>query len=144
MSRSYINREQTPVERAPSRIECGDGLPAGRHLYREAPWCELRCYTRCHGPRHNRRTRKVNLMVEVTLMVEYGEHENGVQEYVTITLPGVPRVGETVVTAGALFEVKVVSWHDDKSVSLRVFNTTYGYAFPIPGPPSTGTDSLTQ
>ena len=78
------------------------------------------------------------------LMVEYGDHQNEVREYVTITLPGTPRVGETVVTEGALFEVKGVTWHDDKWVSLRVYSTTCGHGFVIPRSSSTGTDSLTQ
>lgn len=65
-------------------------------------------------------------MDETTPMVEYGVGETEVREYVTIALPGVPRVGDVGVTEGALFEVRGFTWHDTW-MSLMVLDTTYVY-----------------
>ncbi len=69
-------------------------------------------------------------MAEVTIMVLQSENDNDARELATVVLPGVPRVGDTVIAKGALFEVRSVAWSEEL-VTLTCYSTTYGYAFPI-------------
>lgn len=70
-------------------------------------------------------------MVEVSLMVLKSEDHNAAEELGTITLPGVPRINDSIVSHGAVFEVRAVTWHDTW-VSLYVYSDQYGYNFPMP------------
>jgi hypothetical protein len=74
--------------------------------------------------------RRINV-VDVTVMVLRSENENDVTELATVSLPGVPRVGDIVIAKGALFEVRSVTWSEEL-VSLTCYSTTYGYNFPMP------------
>lgn len=70
-------------------------------------------------------------MADVTIMVIKSENGRDVRELTTISLPGVPRVGDTVIAAGALFEVRKVTWSAE-SISLHVLSESYGIAFSMP------------
>jgi hypothetical protein len=69
-------------------------------------------------------------MVNVNLFVITSEDGEQSEEYVTIELPGVPCVGELIITKGTEFKVRRVVWGEPGSVDLYVYNTRYGINFP--------------
>ncbi len=74
-------------------------------------------------------------MIDVRLVVLRSEDLNNTDEYTTVTLAGVPRVGDTVFAKNAEFDVRAVNWDDDGSVTLTVFSLKYEYRFPtVTGP----------
>jgi hypothetical protein len=75
-------------------------------------------------------SRREYTMVEVTIMILLSDHPNDAKELATLNLPGVPRVSDTVIAKGALFEVRGVTWSEEL-VSLTCYSTTYGYGFPV-------------
>lgn len=70
-------------------------------------------------------------MVDITLKVVRSEDGRDLQELTTISLPGVPRVGESVIADNTIWEVRKVTWGAE-FVSLHVYSESYHIGFPTP------------
>jgi hypothetical protein len=70
-------------------------------------------------------------LVDVTLMVIESEDGRDLRELRRISLPGVPRVGESVIAEGTMWEVRKVTWSEE-FVSIHVYNESYGIGFLMP------------
>jgi hypothetical protein len=68
-------------------------------------------------------------MVEATILVLRSDDLHDIEEFTTVNLPGVPRLGESVIAEGESFEVRAVSWSEEL-IRLRVISQQYGYRFP--------------
>lgn len=70
-------------------------------------------------------------VIDVTLLVINSEDGRDLRELRSVLLPGVPRVGESVVAEGTTWEVREVTW-SEQFVSLYVYSESYGIGFPMP------------
>lgn len=68
-------------------------------------------------------------MIEVVLWVLTSEDGSDQFELCTVSLSGVPRVGDMVFAEGAEFEVRQVTWSED-ATDIVLYSVKYGYNFP--------------